>query len=97
VTLRGVVSSDTCSHHLPEERARFLVRLLDTEKNETVETFVESVNFWRVLLLLRAHTCENCSNQYRGTSLIRNSAPVGPYSSPMPRDLWWSYGGGCFL
>ena len=25
---------------------------------------------------------------YRGTSLIRNSAPLGPYSSPMPRDLW---------
>jgi len=24
---------------------------------------------------------------YRGTSLIRNSPPVGPYSSPMPRDL----------
>jgi len=23
-----------------------------------------------------------------GTSLIRNSPPVGPYSSPMPRDLW---------
>ena len=27
---------------------------------------------------------------YRGTSLIRNSAPLGPYSSPMPRDLWRS-------
>jgi len=24
----------------------------------------------------------------RGTSLIRNTPPVGPYSSPMPRDLW---------
>ena len=22
------------------------------------------------------------------TSLIRNTPPVGPYSSPMPRDLW---------
>ena len=22
--------------------------------------------------------------------------PVGPYSSPMPRDLWRSWGGGCF-
>ena len=27
---------------------------------------------------------------YRGTSLTRNNAPVGPYSSPMPRDLWCS-------
>ena len=28
------------------------------------------------------------SAAYRGTSLIRNSPPVGIYSSPMPRDLW---------
>ena len=34
---------------------------------------------------------------YRGTSLIRNSAPLGPYSRTMPRALWWSYGGGRFL
>jgi len=27
---------------------------------------------------------------YRGTSLIRNSAPLGPYSRAMPRALWWS-------
>ena len=27
---------------------------------------------------------------YRGTSLIRNSAPLGPYSRNMPRALWWS-------
>ena len=24
------------------------------------------------------------------TSLMRNSAPPGPYSRPMPRALWWS-------
>ena len=30
---------------------------------------------------------------YKGTSLIRNSAPLGPYS----RALWWSQGGGLFL
>jgi len=27
---------------------------------------------------------------FRGTSLIRNSAPLGPYSTTMPRALWWS-------
>ena len=27
------------------------------------------------------------SGTYRGTSLIRPPPPVGPYSSPMPRDL----------
>ena len=28
--------------------------------------------------------------RYRGTSLIRNSAPLGPYSRTMPRALWGS-------
>ena len=28
------------------------------------------------------------SSEYRDTSLIRNTPPVGPYSSPMPRELW---------
>ena len=32
--------------------------------------------------------------RYRGTSLRRNSAPLGPYSETMPRALWCSYGGG---
>ena len=35
--------------------------------------------------------------QYGGTSLIRHSAPLGPYSRNLPRALWWSSGGGCFL
>jgi len=34
---------------------------------------------------------------YRGTSLIRNSAPLAPYIRTMPRALWWSQGGGLFL
>ena len=34
---------------------------------------------------------------YRGTSLIRNSAPLGHYSRSLPRALWWSKGGGVFL
>ena len=29
----------------------------------------------------------------RGTSLIRNSAPLAPYDRTMPRALWWSLGG----
>jgi hypothetical protein len=31
--------------------------------------------------------------QYRGTSLLRNSAPLAPYSRTMARALWWSWGG----
>ena len=34
---------------------------------------------------------------YRGTLLIRNSAPLGPYSRTMPGPLWWSYGEVLFL
>ena len=33
----------------------------------------------------------------RGTSLIRNSAFLGPYSRTMHRALWWVLGGGRFL
>ena len=28
------------------------------------------------------------NSKYRCTSLIRTPPPVGPYSIPMPRDLW---------
>ena len=31
---------------------------------------------------------------YRGTSLIRNSAPIGPYGRTILRVIWWSLGGG---
>ena len=36
-------------------------------------------------------------SEYRGTSLIRNSAPLGPYSGNMPRALWCSQGWELFL
>jgi len=29
-------------------------------------------------------------NLYKGTSLIRKHHPIGPYSRPMLRALWWS-------
>ena len=32
-------------------------------------------------------------SRYRGTSLIRNNAPLGPYSRTKPVALWWSLGG----
>ena len=34
---------------------------------------------------------------YRGTSLIRNSLPIGPYSRSVPRALRWSLAGGSFV
>ena len=30
------------------------------------------------------------TDEYRGTSLVRNSLPLGPYSRTMPRALWCS-------
>jgi len=38
-------------------------------------------------------SCGGSSTNYRGTSLIRNRAPLGPYSRTMPRAI----GGGRFL
>ena len=35
--------------------------------------------------------------EYRGTSLIRNSLPLGPYRRPVPRVLGGAWGGGRFL
>ena len=34
---------------------------------------------------------------YSGTSLMRNTPLLGPYSRTTPRVLWWSLGGGVFL
>ena len=34
---------------------------------------------------------------YRDTSLIRNRSPLGTYSRPMPRVLWWFQKGVVFL
>ena len=46
-----------------------------------------------VCLLARESSIEtSTAAMYRGTSLIRNTSPVGPYSSPLPRDLWGSLG-----
>ena len=46
------------------------------------------------VVLLDRITAFEC---YRGTSLIRNSTPLEPYSRNMPRALRWSQGGGLFL
>ena len=37
------------------------------------------------------------SRVYRGTSLVTNTPPAGPYGNSMPRVLWWSWGGWRFL
>ena len=37
---------------------------------------------------MRMYACP--PQPYRGTSLMRNRCPLGPYSRAMPRALWWS-------
>jgi hypothetical protein len=36
-----------------------------------------------------SRTCNESKYLYRGTSLIRNSAALGPYRRTMPRVIWW--------
>ena len=48
-------------------------------------------------MLLSLNTLRGAVRAYRGTSLIRNSTPLGPYSRTMPGALWWSLEGGLFL
>ena len=36
------------------------------------------------------HRPQKLADTYKGTSLIRNSPTLGPYSRPVPRGLWWS-------
>ena len=43
------------------------------------------------------HYAGGLNIMYRGTSLTRNSPPLGPYSRTKPRALWWSKGGGGVL
>ena len=57
--------------HMEKERGR------EREREKDLEVSVVGSNMAVVLAL------QGC----RGTSLIRNSPPVGPYSSRMPRVL----------
>ena len=50
----------------------------------------------RVVNLSRCCQLQLSSRVQGFLSLIRKRHPVGPYSRPMPRALWQSYGGGQF-
>ena len=54
---------------------------------------------WKIVLVSRPHSApvphlQTSTCEYRGTSLIRNAPPSGPYSRTIPRVLWWSQRGG---
>ena len=69
------------------------------KKNETREKIDDTSTFAFVSFFSAANRCENRSTAeaYRGTSLIRNSPLLGPYSRTVFRALWWPQGGGVFL
>ena len=67
-------------------------------KGSSVWEFEQTSRFVRKrsLALFSASFCPT-ERQYRGASIIRNSAPLGPYRRNMPRALWRPSGGGLFL
>ena len=60
-----------------------IVILTETDK-ETMEISLRAlgISFWV---------------SYRVTTPLINTPILGPYGRTIPRDLWWSLGGGCFL
>jgi hypothetical protein len=49
------------------------------------------------LLYQHRHHAHQLVLHYRGTLLIGNGPPVGPYSTTIPRALWWPWGKSRFL
>ena len=62
-----------------------LRRILDPPPLDTVAVYLAASS-----CLPPSERCHGVfSARYRGTSLIRNTPPVGPYSRPRPGALWW--------
>ena len=66
--------------------------LREIEKKRRCSCFIEKAPLVALLGVGKySSTGLQCNrNLYRGTSLIRNCPPLGPYSRPVPRALWWS-------
>ena len=66
-----------------------------TDSKQLVDNLVGELTFSSHLMntlceirsVLERQNSKLSPDVYRGTSLARNSPPVGPCSSPMPRDL----------
>ena len=61
-------------------------------EGERVKAFLETLSARNGAFELRTHDLARLEPfmDYRGTSLIRNSPFLGPYSRLMPRALWRS-------
>ena len=72
----------------PTEGVLRAVRLHNLREEGGHSTFPRESLQYRGTLVWGSVTPVRVSHTYRGTSLINNNPPVGPYSSPMPWDLW---------
>ena len=66
----------------PGEGGGLRVLIRDSPELDALHAHVAHLRLSRESVLTRERAV------YRGTPLIRNIPHVGPYSSPMPRDLW---------
>ena len=76
----------------PVPEIRNLTPEAQNAKSETGELPAPGAE--RGALAAGAHTVLRA---YRGTSLISNQPPIGPYGRSMPRALWRPWGGGLFV
>ena len=74
-TLKSELSSNNCS----KPHGKLMSKLFSFMKRFRHTLDTEAVS-----------SCFRGAHHYMGTSLIRKNPLVGPYSSPLPRDLWWS-------
>ena len=84
----GVMYSDSCSANNHYERGRVV-----SQKHPCALPNQMRVDVLNPVFRTTLPWCI----RYKGTSPIRGSAPLGPYSRTVPRARWKSWGGGSFL
>jgi len=98
----SATSTDRCSTRTPARWADLLPAVRETTGYESVA--LHAPTQWAKGGCDQEHEEIECEGQHsaqllhhstcRSTSLIKNRAPLGPYTRTMPRAVWWSLGGG---
>jgi len=78
------------SYQISDCREKFETVAGRWARSEGYRDFLELVlDFFSICLGIWSRYPRYPGLSYRGTSLIRNSTHLGPYSRTMPRALWW--------